>query len=228
MLAAALFFAPVNAQDNGVKRPSKGAVGLEVQFNPFSLSGETFSMDGLNMKFFLTDIDALRFKLGFNYNREKEKEISAIDGNFKFDVGYERHLPLAKRVDFYMGAQLGIEKGFARTKGTDAFGKEYLFRGASVKEDINVTGGDISEVFDKVNADNRAYTAFNITAMAGLDVYVYRGLYLGTELGFRIKTASLDNVKFKYSGVEATLEDGGFATNVGFYIDPSIRLGYTF
>lgn len=226
MLAAAVALTTAQAQDNQVKRPSKGAIGTELQFNPFSQSGTTFSMDGLKVKYFLTDIDAIRAKIGFDYNRAKEKDVSALNGNFKFDIGYERHLPLAKRIDFYMGGQLGVEKGFARTKGTFN-DKEYTFRGAAVGGDITIPG-QIEDIFDNVNKDNRAYTSFNITALAGFDVYIYRGLYLGTELGFRIKTGFLDDVKFKYDNISTTLEDNGFTTNVGFYVDPSIRIGYTF
>lgn len=226
MLASAIALVSAQAQDNQVKRPSKGAIGTELQFNPFSQSGTTFSMDGLKVKYFFTDIDAVRLKLGFEYNRSKEKETSVLDGNFKFDIGYERHLLLAKRVDFYLGGQIGMEKGFARTKGTFD-NKEYIFRGAAVGSDITVPG-KIEDVFDNVNKENRAYTSFNITALAGLDVYIYRGLYLGTELGFRVRTGFLDDVKFKYDNVSTSLEDNGFTTNVGFFVDPSIRIGYTF
>lgn len=210
------------AQESIVKRPSKGAVGAEVQFNPFCQSGNTFSMDGLKVKYFVTDIDAVRLNLGFSYNREKEKEVSVLDGDFKLDIGYERHLPLAKRIDFYVGPQIGIEKGYARTTGK-IMENDYLFRGVALKEIP-----DPNNAFGNVGAENRAYTAFNVTAFAGLDVYVYRGLYLGLELGFKIKTQFLDDAQFKYNDVKTTLEDNGFRTNVGFYVDPFIRLGYTF
>lgn len=222
IIMALVAFSGLNAQVSPVKRPSKGAVSVELQFNPFSQSGNTFSMDGLKIKYFVTDIDAIRFKLGFLYNREIEKSVSVLDGNFKFDIGYERHLSLAKRIDFYFGPQIGIEKGYARTTGTIG-DEEYIFRGVSFNGIP-----DTENVFKDITADNRAYTAFNITAFAGLDVYIYRGLYLGTELGFRIKTRFLDDAQFKYNNVTTTLKDNGLVTNVGFYVDPSIRFGYTF
>lgn len=218
-LLASLMLIGAYAQE--IQRPYKGAVSAEIQFNPFEQSGKTFSMDGLKVRFFLTDIDAIRVKLGFAYGRDKMEEISRLSGNVKLDLGYERHLPLAKRVDFYFGGQLGMEKYYAKTKG-EFMNNEFVCRGA-VLDNI-----DFDKPFDGLKGENRAQTSFNIAAITGLDFYVYRGLYLGTELGFKIQTGFYDNVEFEYYSVKKTLEDDGFSTRVGLYVEPTIRLGYTF
>ena len=83
--------------------------------------------------------------------------------------------------------------------------------------------------FASLNEDNRASSAFSVAALGGMDVYVYRGLYLGTELGFDISAKKFDKVRFKsddFPGAET--HDTAKNLNIGFYIEPTIRLGYTF
>ena len=62
LFAALCIAANLSAQN----KPGKGSFGTEVQFNPFDQNGETFKLDGLKFRYFVTDKDAIRLKLGFN------------------------------------------------------------------------------------------------------------------------------------------------------------------
>ena len=104
-------------------RPGKGSFGTEVQFNPFDQNGKTFQLDGLKFRYFLTDNDALRLKVGFGFDSEKYKPDDGEDdfvkgkaADLSVDLGYERHFNVAKRLDLYVGAQIGIYKHFASAK----------------------------------------------------------------------------------------------------------------
>ena len=222
-----------NAQDAGtrvpVQRPSKGSVSTEIQFNPFAQDGKTFSIDGIKARFFISDRDALRAKIGFGLATDKARtgaDESAYSktrsGDVSIGFGYERHFPVAKRIDFYVGGQFEFAKHFAYSKG-EAANFHYEVEGAA----IGVADG--SNPFASLNGDNRASSSFAIAALGGMDVYVYRGLYLGTELGFDVTATKYDKVRFKsneFPGVET--KDTAKKLNIGFYIEPTIRLGYTF
>lgn len=212
-----------------VERPSKGAISTEVQFNPFDQGGKTFSIDGIKARFFISDRDALRAKIGFGMSTDKfmtgsdgSSYTKTRGGDVSIGFGYERHFPVAKRIDFYVGGQFEFAKHFAHSKG-ESTTFDYEVEGAA----IGVANG--KDPFASLNEDNRASSAFSVAALGGMDVYVYRGLYLGTELGFDISAKKFDKVRFKsddFPGAET--HDTAKNLNIGFYIEPTIRLGYTF
>ena len=119
-------FSVANAQGE----PKKGDVAVEVGFSPFRDNGETFKLNEgmLKGRYFLTDKDALRLKLGFGLNNKNSKQNNFQDANdktrpysisnstserkdkytkFSIALGYERHFKTIKRLDFYAGAELG-------------------------------------------------------------------------------------------------------------------------
>lgn len=233
IVAAATVIGTATAQDGAgkapVTRPVKGSISTEIQFNPFDQNGHTFSIDGIKARFFISDRDALRAKIGFGLSTDKFRtgaDDSSYDktrtGDVSIGVGYERHFPVAKRLDFYVGGQFEFAKHFARTDGESA-GLDYVVEGAAI--DVS----DISNPFAGLNESNRASSSFSVAAFGGLDVYVYRGLYLGTELGFDINASRFDKVRFKPEGLpKRETTDTARKLNIGFYIEPTIRLGYTF
>jgi hypothetical protein len=110
-----------------------------------------------------------------------------------FNVGYERHFPVSERIDLYAGGEFGF--GFVSCSGeqtTNSYAEYY---------DLNDNGkllgyGTINNVtkFEKQTAYNTtdptanrdfSVTRFTVAALAGFDFYVYKGLYLGAELGIR-------------------------------------------
>lgn len=129
----------VSASANAQYGPQKGDITTEVQFNPFSNNFSTFRLDGLSVRYFLNNNDAIRGTLKFNLNNntrrgdlvEPDRANYASDPAFnaakeQFDhqkdnynkttnttiglsLGYEHHFSRVGRLDMYAGAELGVE-----------------------------------------------------------------------------------------------------------------------
>lgn len=236
ILAAALVAAAATtavAQDNTSYAPEAGDFSVEVQFNPFSNNFKTFQIDGLKGRYHFNDKDAIRFGIGFGVdnvkntpdpdNHEDDFTKGRI-GNFSIDLGYERHFFNYKRVDLYAGAGLGF--AMQNVKGTRQFNDgDYT---AEVCNSLSTSN---------VALDDRSFNEFNIKAFTGIDFYIYKGLFVGAELG----------VKFGYRSYPGIYTKGGYADNGSWsdslesdkadkvssyslktYVEPALRLGWSF
>lgn len=201
-----------NAQ---VTKPTSGTFGLEIQMNPFDQNGHTFSMDGLKARYFFNEKNALRAKIGFDVTKNKKSGSSdtyksSTSGSFKFDIGYERHFDLAKRLDAYVGGELGVVRDFAKTKDyTD------------------------SNNWTKVKNADGAAVGFHIAAVTGLDFYVYKSLYIGAELslGVESKVNKRSETVTCQNGKEETYKGSNNknrTTTAGIEVQPQLRLGWNF
>lgn len=254
---------------------AKGAWSTEIQFNPFDQDGETFKLDGLKLRYFMTDKDVLRFKVNFNtthsdFTDEKSNEIStstgiynAYDnkkykyqtGDFNIDLGYERHFNLAKRLSIYVGGSIGFGRHFASTDiesslatysdGYNSIMKIYETFEGELKNGAITSSPNTSDsnIFEYVN--DRANYNISAAAFAGLDFYIYKGLFIGTEFGIRYRSSKDSKMTFKGNMQREVLETGyqpqiiekeydeettdrTRITNVKIYIEPVLRLGVTF
>ncbi len=212
LAAVACLTLGANAQ---VTKPTAGTFGLEIQMNPFDQNGHTFSMDGLKARYFFNEKNALRAKIGFDLTKDKKSGTTdtydySTTGSFKFDIGYERHFDLAKRLDAYVGGELGVVRDFAKTK--------------HYKDSNNWT---------KIKNDDGAAIGFHVAAVTGLDFYVYKSLYIGAELSLgveskvnkRSETISCDN------GKEETVKgpnNKNRITSASLNVQPQLRLGWNF
>lgn len=246
ILFAALFIAAnTSAQD----KPGKGSFSTEVQFNPFDQNGKTFQLDGLKFRYFLTDKDAIRLKLGFNLNHSNSKNEEPHDndsyyditqfkytsGDFHMNVGYERHFDVSKRISLYAGGSLGFIRHFASTKISE-LESHYSdgFKGEITNGAITQLSGsssiDVENLLPLVN--DRAFWGFNAAVFTGIDFYVYKGLYVGTELGLKLETQKSSKMEYsgRYNGERYDEEstDNLKAVNFKTYIEPVLRLGWTF
>lgn len=202
--------------------PVKGSFGTEVQFNPFDQNGEMFKLDGLKFRYFLTDKDALRLKLGFAFGKQKldSDDMSgyAKSGDFSIGLGYERHFRLLERLDLYAGGQIGYIRHFASAETEMQVMDETV-----TTEYKNMIPGDNGDPVDI------AYNGLNLSAFTGLDFYVYKGLYIGTELGLYIDTNKTNEYEYHVSNQNPVKTDVTVrTTNIKFNIEPTIRLGWTF
>lgn len=239
-------------------KPHQGSFGTEIQFNPFDQDGETFKLDALKFRYFLTDRDAIRLKLGINLKNGKftdrdeqgqENDIHSYEsdykystGDFKLDLGYERHFDLGKRMSIYAGASVGLTRHFASTtmEGSESYRsvltsvKGEIKNGAILPSELEGEV-DIENLLDMVN--DRAYLGFNAAVFTGLDFYVYKGLYVGTELGLSFNTQGDKKMKYELQ----TISDEGYRDNFRtestdklrqtefkVYIEPVLRLGWSF
>lgn len=201
-----------NAQ---VTKPTSGTFGLEIQMNPFDQNGHTFSMDGLKARYFFNEKNALRAKIGFDVTKNKKSGsgdayTSSTSGSFKFDIGYERHFDLAKRLDAYVGGELGVVRDFAKSK--------------------NFTDDDN---WIKVKNADGAAVGFHVAAVTGLDFYVYKSLYIGAELNLGVESKvnkRSETIKCN-NGKEETYKGANNKnrfTSASLNVQPQLRLGWNF
>lgn len=226
-----------NAQAEEAFAPEEGDFSIELQFNPFSNNFKTFQIDQLTGRYMVSNSDALRFGIGFGVDNQKitpdpdnddvEAWGKSTTGNFSLDLGYERHFYSNGRVDLYAGAGLGYRlttasgKVYSKEDGEDAYEKKYH----------NITLATDEHGTPVYGSDRTSHT-FRVTAFTGIDFYVYRGLYVGAELGIRFGVTS-------YPGYYTETKDGRDAvksdkmdkeTSISFktLCEPALRLGWKF
>ncbi len=68
---SALFSLTANAQESNFAQ--KGDLGVELQFNPFSNNYNTFKVDGLSVRYWLTDKDVIRGTLSFGISNQTNR-----------------------------------------------------------------------------------------------------------------------------------------------------------
>lgn len=205
--------------------PAQGDFSLELQFNPFSNDFKTFQIDQIKGRYFFTDKDAIRFGVGFGVHSHKETPdpdnssdewTKERKGSFSINLGYERSLLTYKRVNLYAGAGLGFE----------------LVSTCTTKQEI------VNEDVQKSRLYNAgSYNRFSVNVFTGIDFYVYKGLFLGAELGidlgFKNFPGQYTKGAYNDKGVwdENKESDKGKKTtdfDFGTYCVPALRLGYTF
>lgn len=208
--------------------PAAGSFSTEVDFNPFSNDFETFKIDQLKARYFFTDVDAIRFGVGFGVNNKKntpdpdaekvEQYTKNNSGFFSLNLGYERHFVKSGRIDIYGGAGLGFKMDFASAK-------EY-YSDEDVTREVKYHSKDLN--------DHRAGTTFGVDVFTGIDFYVYKGLYVGAELGLNF---NINNQPGWYSEtydsasketVKTDKQDKVNGINFGTVCKPALRLGWTF
>lgn len=191
-----------------------GNFGIEINFTPFSLADEVFSVDGLKVRYFMSDDVVIRGTIDFSLAPEKTvdynadgKEISTSKSNtttFGLTPGFEYHVAKFGKGSVYVGAEVG-----------------FLLS----KSSASVNFVENSDANTKVKGGG---FGFGLGAFTGIDFYVTKNLYLGAELG-------LNYISFKNSPTNTTIgtvtvEDKDYTkeSSFGFECVPAIRLGWTF
>lgn len=209
LLAAVCFgmFTVANAESD--YSPEKGDFAVEFGFTPFQAGGETFKLNEgmLKARWFFTDKNALRLKLGLGIDNNTETKPSSYhpsftknqmyydettettnkNTNFSIMLGYERHLFTKGRFDVYAGLELGYI--MEKHSGSET----YNYSGNTYDNDNKVSQNlQIQRNVDFCNqsSDGKKTSShsFNANLFAGADFYVWKNLYLGAELGLNFKT----------------------------------------
>lgn len=217
-----------SAQDGFL--PEKGSFSTEIDFNPFSNNFKTFKIDQLKGRYFVTDNDAVRLGIGFGVDSKKttpnpdaegvEQWSKSNTGFFSLNLGYERHFVKKGRVDLYGGLGLGFKKEFASAKS--------YFKNSDYSAE--------NKVYNAVdeNGSNPAGTSFGVDVFTGIDFYVYKGLYVGAELGLNLKATNCPGfyTESYNSGTQETVKTDKQNKINGFEFStvcqPALRLGWTF
>lgn len=234
--AIAVFgFTTANAQF----APEKGDFVTEVQFNPFANGFNTFRLNNgaFKVRYFVTDKDVVRARLRFGFDNSKDKTVNSLTDNFssnlptynlqntttetknkqtnfEFTIGYERHLLKDGRLDVYAGAEVGF--GFDNRSGeikTTVSNSDYNVTTASATTQFESTQTDKYEKQNTFGTPSTKYLAAAV--FAGMDFYIYKGLYIGTELGIYFNSSKNRNNPYMtrtYSDTTTTTPSAGAAT----------------
>ncbi len=160
-----------------------------------------------------------RLNLGFNTVGDKATSILTSAGEkykyftkegytlFRIMPGAEYHFAKFERVSPYVGATIGLGLGSSMEKEWNSLNTDY---------ELTTT----------------PLTSFSIGAVAGVDVYLCKGLYAGVELGLGYDLTAAGKSKTKTStnrNVETTKgTQTSLQSDFGFNVIPAIRLGWHF
>lgn len=213
--------------------PEDGKLSTELSFNPFDQNGNTFELEALRVRYFITKKHALRLGLGFGLTKDnsedsdekgtKVKESESKAGRFSLDLGYEYHFLQRGRFDLFAGASLGITKqNYSYTESHyEPNPTQYNPDGKKwVTTEYTGRGQD---------ANDRAYFGFNVNIFTGADFYVYKGLFIGAEFGMKVSTQKDSEYEMKVTDQPAVKStDDNKKVNLKLYAMPSFRIGWTF
>ena len=240
IIAAALMAVAMPAMAEENFAPEAGDLSLELQFNPFSDNFETFKMERLQATYMLSDKDGLRFGLGLDLHTNKvtpselNEDVNTKNnyGNFSINLGYERHFYNYKRVDLYAGLEVVYTHRWAKqTLNQEEFSGAYDSNGDPINW-IKTT-----EKYNYATAKNgesfRGGNDFRFNLFTGINFSVYKGLYVGAELGlglgFEHDSWQHDKITVpNQPTVETDKGNKGNSFDLEFYATPALRLGWTF
>ena len=127
----------------------------------------------------------------------EESEIISKNSTLKLALGYERHFSIYGRLDLYAGGEVGYEKTFRSGEeniiGSSEELEDHYYGSGSSYYDGSYESLTTRTYTDKTKYEDMSLDAngnlqyenqglfFNV--FTGIDFYVYKGLYIGTELG---------------------------------------------
>lgn len=233
-IAAIALVACVSAKAQETYAPEAGEISTEIQFNPFSNDFGTFKLDQLKLRYMFSDKDAIRFGIGFGVDNGKKVEdpdnnpdtwVKGHIATFSINLGYERHFFNYKRIDLYAGVGVGYEHVNASSKSH----AEATYDGVTGFWDTKT----VNE-YDGIRTANY----FKADIFTGIDFYVYKGLFVGAELGIGLKTGTMpgyytegpgydDNGNF-IANKKSTPKDKITTFSLKCFAEPALRIGWTF
>ncbi len=257
----------LQAQDLSFK-PIKNDLTLELQFTLLGISSDDngnininnpFTINGLRFRYFFNEKWALRANVTLDYSSQRNKngipyhvnsdeKIFRSTFHYRIAPGFEYHFGKPERLSFYAGAELFFG-GTQQKMKYESESKNIPYPDYSLDQTVSIEVNSLSYVFDDNNiyaTGSRSNMNFGVNAFFGADFYIYKGLYIGAELGlgashiFYLKTKGKGNsgtVYHDYDGNEIYRHDVEYgttdkesysATGFGFYCEPKIRLGFKF
>jgi len=175
----------ISAQDD-----SESKISLETQF---ALINTTKISPNLKLRYFFSEQSALRIGLNFQYYDLTEEvlevdgegvgSIQAINSNNTIELGFERHAK-NDRISPYLGGSLKF--GFGKNNEFGSRTDSLVFI-----NDFNYK----SEV---------ATSSFGVHLFTGVDVTIYEGLFIGTEIGYQFTSAKNKRGEFSTTDASST------------------------
>jgi hypothetical protein len=160
----------------------------------------------------------------------------------RLTLGYEYHLAQAGRLDFYVGASAGYEGKYysgssESTESWTRYGQgsyvPYPNTGTSSgpssssmgswyhtpdygrdKNQVTITNTSNKTDYKKMspNGTNNEHTIF-ANVFTGVDCYIYKGLYIGTELGISFKHGKSENGTYTRTSTKTVTDNGTITVN---------------
>jgi hypothetical protein len=249
---------------------------INVNYDDESFTTGAFTMPALRLRYALSNKLALRANIGLDYGHNKIKEnlddtydeywqrwVTTGDyinkrnyTNFSFAPGIEYHFGKWERLSFYVGGELLF--GFKITHNnvdlnskTSVYNMDYMGEPHLMQEMTTVSTLQTKNCTYTYGPWGAHYTRtgkmfFGINALTGFDVYVYKGLYLGAELGLgytyslalkgTVKgeettttwNAHSDETNTNTSEIDELFNDKITDGRFNFKCNPMIRLGWRF
>lgn len=256
-------------------KPEKGDFSVELQFSPFNFTIDSyddtflstpFSIDGLRMRYFLNGRWALRANVTLNYSSSKnEYELKGYypefsgqgigirkntQSSFRYQIapGIEYHFGNPGRLDFYVGGELFLGGIQYRLKSEQELDITLNNNQGTYHESLSfkINGLYYEQSGYEIDIASRSHINLGINALFGADFYIYKGLYLGAELGvggghiFSLKAKGEGHHEYivknsEGSEIRSESKDYVFvgkthnsSGNFGFYCNSKFRLGFKF
>lgn len=213
-------------------------LGLNVGFNN-STTGATIAVPNAGDPAYTTagNFDPIKYAAAMDtYNNKKNDKTKSSSTEFSLNLGYEYHFAKYGRADLYAGAQVGF--GFVNYKSTvDNYTPWGYDAATGLSKWVNMQTE--YKGYNGVALSNSF--AINAGVFTGVDFYLTKSLFVGAELGI-----NFNNTKFKNYDVTATTPAATFATDgatltlttknevnnkttdLSFYVEPALRLGWKF
>jgi hypothetical protein len=214
------------AQGNNDKLPD-GIMSLEWRYNPFDYEGKPVNMAQFYGRLFLNNKSVVRLGVGVGFDRDKQegswnKNTSSVNANYydiehmdsikesneltlKLSVGYEYHFANTGRLDFYAGAEGGFLGKFCSgsyAKSVNNTNVTVLLGNKNTVNNADYTNID----YTKMTPDNKVNEmGMFATVFTGVDFFVYKGLYLGAELGITFNTGKKKNGNYTQETIKQTV-----------------------
>ncbi len=236
-IAVMLAAATASIAQDGMKAVS-GSKTIEVQASSPFAAGRPFAIDNIRARYFLSDNMAVRVQFGIFANNTSDVEtvndpnststppaqITLTDKerlfNFNIKPGIEKHFEGTDRISPYLGAE--IDFAIQSTTSID----EQLASPTSSSVATVTTKGRNGRGED-------GYTRIGLNLVAGADFYIFKNLYLGTEIGWGFQRQNLANISVEREGFTPAppstpeVERGG-TTTIGTNFVGAFRLGWVF
>lgn len=214
------------AQGNNDKLPD-GIMSLEWRYNPFDYEGKPVNMAQFYGRLFLNNKSVVRLGVGVGFDRDKQegswnKNTSSVNANYydiehmdsikesneltlKLSIGYEYHFANTGRLDFYAGAEGGFLGKFCSgsyAKSVNNTNVTVLLGNKNTVNNADYTNID----YTKMTPDNKVNEmGLFATVFTGVDFFVYKGLYLGAELGITFNTGKKKNGNYTQETIKQTV-----------------------
>lgn len=216
-----LFSSASQGQEEGLL-PNAGDYSLEVMFFPANnipiavnnIRARMFRSETMALRAgFLVDVDSFSDEIETTTGTGSTGNIERNDRviHLMLAPGVEFHYPMGQRFSPYFGAELQIMNTSARFKETYSFNSD----------EIVMKGAD--------SRGNRSQFSLGLNGVAGFDLYVFRGLYMGVEMGYGLTRSTRPDIVISQSGQDDDVsEDNTVRFTFGVNAVNAIRLGWNF